>query len=147
MTEIIKELSSPQQFLVTLVAVITVIIAIAKACPTIWKWFTTASRGINSYEDLNNTVQRHSEEISDLQQKVARNSEENSEYHRRIQEMTDRQQRLIEESLVERELLLRSMLTVIHTLNELGGTTKQTSSIEDEIKSYLLNKSHNVNTL
>lgn len=139
MSELLKELPS-QQVVTTFIVVVSMVLATLKLFPVVWKWFSTARHKVNSYEELSATVERHTVEINNIRQELDKNSAD----HLRMQAMIERQQKLIEDSLTEREIMLRGMLSILHTLNELGGS-KGTTDVEVEIKNYLLSKSHKVN--
>lgn len=130
----------PVQYLFyTVIVLIIVFLVILKITPIGIKWFQSLREKTNNWEQLNKNVKESSEEIKLINQKIGR------DYARlnQIQEITEKQQNYIEESLEERELILKSLLGVIKGLQEIGanGPTKKA---ESEIQAYLLRKSHDV---
>lgn len=130
----------PVQYLFyTVVVLIIIFLVILKITPIGIKWFHSLREKTNNWEQLNKNVKESSEEIKLINQKIGR------DYARlnQIQEITEKQQNYIEESLEERELILKSLLGVIKGLQEIGanGPTKKA---ESEIQAYLLKKSHDV---
>lgn len=130
----------PVQYLFyTVVVLIIIFLVILKITPIGIKWFQSLREKTNNWEQLNKNVKESSDEIKLINQKIGR------DYSRlnQIQEITEKQQVYIEESLEERELILKSLLGVIKGLQEIGanGPTKKA---ESEIQAYLLRKSHDV---
>ena len=128
----------PAEYIIwTIVVVFALIIIVIKYAPKAWKHFNTARKKTNEIEDLVKAVKKNTEDIELINQKIGR------DYARlnQIQQMTTRQQKYIEESIEERELILRVLLGVVQGLQEVGanGPTKKA---EAEIQAYLLRKSH-----
>lgn len=132
------EYGVPLQYVIyTLIVVVVLVLAIIKVFPVISKWFNILKDKSNKYEELQKQVKKNSEDIQSINQKINKDYARLNELHK----LTIKQQKYINESLEERELILRSILCVVQGLQEIGanGPTKQA---EVEIQAYLLKKSH-----
>lgn len=135
----------PTQYIVWTVIVIAALVVICvKAFPKIKTWFEVARTRVNDKDALIKSVKKHGEEIERIRQDISEiNQKIGRDYARlnQIQQINTRQQKYIEESLEERELIIRSLLGVVQGLQEVGanGPTKKA---EAEIQAYLLRKSH-----
>lgn len=130
----------PFQYIVySLLVLIVVVLICIKLIPLCIKWFNAARTKANNYEELSKSIQKNTADIELINQKIGR------DYARlnQIFQVTEKQQKYIEESLEERELILKSLLGVVQGLQEIGanGPTKKA---EAEIQEYLLRKSHDV---
>lgn len=138
MEDVIK--SVPTQYIIyTVIVLLAIIFMVVKIVPICVKRFNAARLKVNNYESLVQDIQKNTEEIQSINEKI------NKDYIRlnQICQTTEKQQHYIEESLEERELILKSLLGVIQGLQEIGanGPTKKA---EAEIQAYLLKKSHDV---
>lgn len=135
----------PTQYIVwTIIVVIALIVICFKAFPKVKAWFEAARTKVNDKDSLIKTVKQHDDDISQIRQDINEiNQKIGRDYARlnQIQQINTRQQKYIEESLEERELIIRSLLGVVQGLQEVGanGPTKKA---EAEIQAYLLKKSH-----
>lgn len=136
MEEIFKYVPT-QHAIYTLIVLLGVTTICINATPKIWNWFMLAKDKTNDYENMSKTVKNTICDMNTLNEKV----EVDHSKLDHIYKIVETQQRYTEESLMERELILRSLLEVIHGLQEIGanGPTKKA---EAEIQAYLLKKSH-----
>lgn len=136
MEEIFKYVPT-QHTIYTLIVLLGVATVCINAIPKIWNWFILARDKTNDYENMSKTVKKTICDIDALNEKV----EVDHSKLDHICKIVETQQRYTEESLLERELILKSLLEVIHGLQEIGanGPTKKA---EFEIQAYLLEKSH-----
>ena len=138
----LEELSKyvPLQYIVwTIIVLVALIVLGTKIYPTLSKWFNALKKETDKYEDLLENVKKTNEAIDLINQKIGR------DYARinQLQQITMKQQKYIEDSLEERELILKSLLGVVQGLQEIGanGPTKKA---ESDIQDFLLKKSHKV---
>lgn len=124
----------------TVLVLVGIGIACVKYVPIILSWFHTARIKANEFENISKAIEKNTAEIELINQKIGR------DYARinHIMQIVEKQQRHIEGSLEERELILRSLLGLAQGLQEIGANGP-TKSVESEIQSYLLKKSHDVN--
>ena len=67
----------------------------------------------------------------------------NESYHQHIKSMIEKQQAMMEDSIAEREIMLKGILTIIKSLNEPNGINSiDTKSIERDINEFLIKKCH-----
>lgn len=138
----LEELSKyvPLQYIVwTIIVFIALIVLGAKVYPTLSKWFNALKKETDKYEDLLENVKKANEAIDLINQKIGRDYARTSQ----LQQIAMRQQKCVEDSLEERELILKSLLGVVQGLQEIGanGPTKRA---ESDIQDFLLKKSHKV---
>lgn len=135
----------PVQYIIwTVIILITIIVIINKCYPKIKGWFEVARKAENKRESIDELLERHNKELEELKVEIQKINKKLSNDQReisKIEEITFKQQRYIEDSLEERELIIRSLLGVVQGLQEVGanGPTKKA---EAEIQAYLLRKSH-----
>ncbi len=124
----------------TVLVLVGIGIACVKYVPILLSWFNTARIKANEFENISKAIEKNTAEIELINQKIGR------DYARinHIMQIVEKQQRHIEDSLEERELILRSLLGLAQGLQEIGANGP-TKSVESEIQSYLLKKSHDVN--
>lgn len=110
---------------------------VIKVFPTISRWFNSWRKSINAYEDLQKQVDKNTEDIQAINNKISR------DYTRinQLQNLTVKQKKYIDESLEEREIILRSLLGIVQGLQEVGANGP-TKVVEKEIQEYLVKKSH-----
>lgn len=128
----------PVQYIVYTVVVIVALIVIAwRVIPKIYSYFQLLHKKTNNYEELVKQIQKNTDDIKDLKSKVGNDYKQLNQ----IQVMTAKQQKYIEDSLEEREIILRALLGVVQGLQEVGanGPTKKA---EAEIQAYLVKKAH-----
>lgn len=143
----LKDLSQyvPTQYILyTVLVMLALTILIIKYYPKFKSWFDTARTKVNAKEDLIKSVRKNSDDIEDIRKEILLiNDKIGRDYARlnQIQNITIKQQKYIEDSLEERELIIKSLLGVVQGLQEVGanGPTKRA---EAEIQAYLLKKSH-----
>lgn len=128
----------------TIIVIISLFLLAIKVFPTIRDWFEVFRCRLNKQEEIMNALNQHKEDISTIREELSKvNSKIDTDYIRinELQEMIKKQQSNIEDSLEERELIVRSLLGVVQGLQELGanGPTKKT---EEDIRDYLVRKSH-----
>lgn len=132
-----SDLVSTEFVISVIIVIIALLVVLAKVLPVIIKWFKTARNAVNQYEELMKAVAQNTADIRLINDKIGR------DYARlnQLQQLTIKQQGYIEDSLEERELIIRSLLGVVQGLQEVGanGPTKKA---EAEIQAYLLRKSH-----
>ena len=135
----------PVQYIVwTVLVLLAVIVIIYKCYPKIKSWFETARKAENKREDIDELLETHNKELEELKQEIQKInkklSNDQSEISK-IEEITIKQQQYIEDSMEERELIIRSLLGVVQGLQEVGanGPTKKA---EKEIQDYLVKKAH-----
>lgn len=121
----------------TLTILAAIIVLLFKIVPPIFKWFNVLRTQANKYENLIESIQKNTEEIETINEKI------NRDYERlnRLQRMVNKQSKFAQNSLEEREIILRSLLRIVQGLQEIGanGPTKEA---ETEISAYLLKKAH-----
>lgn len=121
----------------TALALIIIFLFILRFAPTGIKWFNTVRKRANHWEELEKSIKDNGEHLEKIDKKVE------SDYERlnQLQTITENQQRYINDSLEERELIVRSLFGVIKGLQELGANGP-TKSAESELNAYLVKKSH-----
>ena len=150
-----KELSEATQYvpveyvIYTVIVLIAVVIVMIKFYPTLKKWFDTARIKVNSQENIIKTLEEHTSDINNINEQIKEiNEKMNRDYTRinQLHKMTEKQQEYIDDSMEERELIVRSLLGIIQGLQELGANGP-TKAAESDIKEYMVKKSHKVNRL
>lgn len=131
----------------TIIVIVALFLLLVKVSPTVKKWFEALRTKVNKQEEIMSTLQKNSEDIKQIREELSEvNKKIGRDYDRinELQRMTKAQQAYIDDSMEERELIIRSLLGVIQGLQELGanGPTKKT---ESDIKDYLVRKSHRAN--
>lgn len=145
-----KELESiseivPTQYIVWVILVLIALgVAAVKIYPIVRSGFEALRLKINDKDMLVKQIKQHDNDIQQIRKDIGEiNQKIGRDYARlnQIQQISVRQQKYIEESLEERELIIRSLLGVVQGLQEVGanGPTKK---VEAEIQAYLLKKSH-----
>lgn len=126
-----------QYILYDILVLAGVVMIMMKVVPKVSNWFEAARAKTNAYEAICKAVERNTRDIEMLSQKV------DSDFVQITQviKINSTQQKFIEESLEERELILRSLLGVIKGLQEIGANGP-TKVAEAEIQAYLLKKLH-----
>ena len=135
----------PVQYIIwAIVVLIALAVVIYKCYPTVKKWFEAARKAENKREDIDELLDKHNKELEELKQEIQKInkklSNDQSEISK-IEDITVKQQQYIEDSMEERELIIRSLLGVVQGLQEVGanGPTKKA---EKEIQDYLVKKAH-----
>ena len=135
----------PVQYIVwTILVLLAVVVILYKCYPKIKIWFETARKAENKREDIDELLERHNKKLEELKKEIQKINTKLSNDHTeisKIEEITVKQQQYIEDSMEERELIIRSLLGVVQGLQEVGanGPTKKT---EKEIQDYLVRKTH-----
>lgn len=136
-----SEIVSTEFVLAVIIVIIALVVVLSKAVPVVVGWFKTIRKAVNQYEELMTSVKQNTSDIKLINEKMGR------DYARlnQLQQLTIKQQSYIDDSIEERELILRSLLGVVQGLQEVGanGPTKRA---EKEIQDYLLKKSHEVSS-
>lgn len=132
-----SKLVSTEFMIGVIVVIAALIVVLSKVLPVVLAWFRTARTAVNQYEELMKSVEQNTEDIKVIKEKIG---EDNTKLNQ-LQQIIVKQQKHIEDSLEERELIIRSLLGVVQGLQEVGanGPTKKA---EAEIQAYLLKKSH-----
>lgn len=136
MEEVINQI--PSDFAILWIGMLIIFIYVCfKFIPRIIKTLNKIRKHINDLENLSNAVKKNSEDIELIQCKIGRDFARLNA----IEKLTVKQQDYIEESLEERELILKSLLGVVQGLQEIGanGPTKE---VEANIQQYLLKQAH-----
>lgn len=135
----------PVQYIIWTIAIMIVVMVIIYKCyPTIKSWFEVARKEKNKRDGIDELLEKHTNELQELReevQKINKKLSNDQNNINKIEEITIRQQQYIEDSMEERELIIRSLLGVVQGLQEVGanGPTKKA---EKEIQEYLVKKSH-----
>lgn len=135
----------PVQYIIWTLVVVAVLVAVIYKCyPTVKGWFESARKAANKRDDIDETLENHKKELDELKQEIQKINKKLSNDHtdiNKIEEITIKQQKYIEESMEERELIIHSLLGVVQGLQEVGanGPTKKA---EKEIQDYLVRKAH-----
>lgn len=138
MNDLLKNVP-PQQFFTVLVVVISIVVFMLKTAPTVYRWLTCLHNHVNDYERINSLVKQHSLDIERINQELNKNES----YHQHIKSMIEKQQAMMEDSIAEREIMLKGILTIIKSLNEPNGINSiDTKSIERDINEFLIKKCH-----
>lgn len=121
----------------TALALILIFLFILRFAPTGIKLFNTIRKRADHWDELDKFVKDTRENLEKIDKKV------DSDYERlnQLQTITENQQRYIDDSLEERELIVRSLFGVIKGLQELGANGP-TKAAESELNAYLVKKSH-----
>ena len=136
----VEELSQyvPVQYVVyTALSLILIFMVILRFAPIGIKWFNTIRKRADHWDELEKFVKDTRENLEKIDKKV------DNDYERlnKLQTITENQQRYIDDSLEERELIVRSLFGVIKGLQELGANGP-TKAAESELNAYLVKKSH-----
>lgn len=121
----------------TLVILGGILLLLWNIVPKVYSIFESLRKSINSYESLYKKSDFHETDLVSLKKAA----DENSSRIVQLQKMSAKQQRYIEDSLEEREMILRSLLGILRGLQEVG-VKGSTDSIESELNEYLVKKSH-----
>lgn len=135
----------PVQYIIWTLAVVAVLVVVIYKCyPTVKGWFESARKAANKRDDIDETLENHKKELDELREEIQKINQKlsNDKTHIiKIEDATLTQQKYLEESMEERELIIRSLLGVVQGLQEVGanGPTKKA---EKEIQEWLVKKSH-----
>lgn len=121
----------------TLVILGGILLLLWNIVPKVYSIFESLRKSINSYESLYKKSDFHETDLISLK----KTADENSSRIVQLQKMSAKQQRYIEDSLEEREMILRSLLGILRGLQEVG-VKGSTDSTENELNEYLVKKSH-----
>ena len=121
----------------TALSLILIFMVILRFAPIGIKWLNTVRKRADRWDELEKSVKDTRENLEKIDKKV------DSDYERlnQLQTITENQQRYIDDSLEERELIVRSLFGVIKGLQELGANGP-TKVAESELNAYLVKKSH-----
>lgn len=122
-----------------LIMALAVVVGLVIFIPKVWKGFNKMRGYVNDLEAILESAKKNSRDIDNLSRKI----EQDYQRLNYLEAATKDQQDYIDDSLRERELILKSLLGVIRGLQEIGanGPTKKS---EQEIEEYLLEKAHKV---
>lgn len=127
-----------EDFIVQWVVVaVLAILLIYKSWPDIKKALNSWRKHENDREGLSTSIKRHDEEIEKINEKLDRDYIAINEMRKTLA----LQKRVTEESLEEREIIMRSLLGVLKGLQEIGanGPTKEAQA---EIEAYINKQAH-----
>lgn len=120
------------------------VVMAALAAALFWKCWPDARAALdhwrnreNKRESLEATVKRHDAEITTINDKLGRDYETIN----RIEKSMRAQKKAIEDSLEERELLMRGLLACLKGLQELGANGV-TRVAQEEIEAYINKQAH-----
>ena len=119
------------------IVAILVILLIYKSWPDIKKALNSWRTHENDREGLSTSVKRHDEEIEKINEKLDRDYIAINEMRKSL----NLQKKVTEESLEEREIIMKSLLGVLKGLQEIGanGPTKEAQA---EIEAYINKQAH-----
>lgn len=119
------------------IVAILAILLIYKSWPDIKKALNSWRTHENDREGISTSIKRHEEEIGKINEKLERDYVAINE----IKKSLNFQRRVTEESLEEREIIMRSLLGVLKGLQEIGanGPTKEAQA---EIEAYINKQAH-----
>lgn len=135
----LKVLAQSNVYVGTVVVVVSLILLAIKVIPLVVNVFQKARTTVNDYEQLHKDMEGVKCSIECIEKRMA----DNDIITNKVQEVLDNQQKIGEDSLEEREIILKSLLGVIQGLQEMGanGPTKK---VEKDIQTFLIEKSHKV---
>lgn len=119
-----------------IVAILAVLL-IYKSWPDIKKALNSWRTHENDREGISTSIKRHEEEIEKINEKLERDYVAINEMRKTL----NFQRKVTEESLEEREIIMRSLLGVLKGLQEIGanGPTKEAQA---EIEAYINKQAH-----
>lgn len=119
-----------------IVAILAVLL-IYKSWPDIKKALNSWRTHENDREGISTSIKRHEEEIEKINEKLERDYVAINEMRKTL----NFQRKVTEESLEEREIIMRSLLGVLKGLQEIGanGPTKDAQA---EIEAYINKQAH-----
>ena len=131
----------PIEYLVyTILSLVVIGVILFRIIPKIYKFIEAYRKYVNQYDDIKSQIVKNTDDIQTIKQKIDR------DYIRlnQLQNLTIQQQKYINESLEESEIILKSLLGIVRGLQEVGanGTTKK---VEKELHDFLVKKSHKSN--
>lgn len=130
----------PHTFVWSWLAVFAVvIILLVKFGPKVWKWLKVIHEEMKKKETIDEKIKKHESEIQNINKKLDRDYQTLNEMKRLNKEQAKR----IDDSMEEREIIMKSLLGIIKGLQELG-TNGPTKEAQHEIENYMLKKSHEV---
>lgn len=132
----------PTEYIIwTVLVVIALTVIVVKYLPKVWKVFNTAREKVNEQECKDETLKKNTEDIEMLRKSIRQTIEETNARLSKIEHATMVQQKYIEDSREENELIINSLLGIVQGLQEVGanGPTKKA---EAEIQQHLNKKSH-----
>lgn len=137
----IAEMVSAEYLISTVIILVSLGVFFVKVAPILKDILDFYRKFVNKYEGLQDQINKNTEDIAMIKEKVSNESMRVNQ----LQAYTAKQQKYISESLEEREIMLRSLLSIIRGLQEMGanGATK---GIEEELQDYLVKKSHKSHT-
>lgn len=121
----------------TLLVIAALAIILSRVIPMVARWFNALRANVNNLEDMAKSIKKHDEGLRELNDKVRRDYDRLNALY--IESSKHRQ--YIDDSLRERELIIRSLLGITKGLQELGANGP-TKAVEKDIEDYLLNKTH-----
>lgn len=139
--DMISSLPITDEFIMKWIIVfLLLVIAGYTVIPKLWKVFNHARNKVNYGEDLVEMVEQHDADIKEINKKLARDFGAIND----IRDMMNRQKKAEENSLEEREIIMRSMLAVLKGLQEIGGsgTTPDIKEAQSEIEKYINKQAH-----
>lgn len=121
----------------TLLVIAALAIILSRVIPMVARWFNALRANVNNLEDMAKSIKKHDDDLHELNDKVRRDYDRlNALYIE-----SSKQRQYIDDSLRERELIIRSLLGITKGLQELGANGP-TKVVEKDIEDYLLNRTH-----
>lgn len=139
MEELIKSL--PQDYaLFWGISHLALILLLIKLVPKIIQIFEYSRKKVNDSEKLESQIMENTKDICVIKEQIGRDYKRLNE----LEKLIESQQDSINDSLQERELILKSLMRISQGLQELGanGPTKQA---ENEIQEFLIQRAHKRN--
>lgn len=130
----------PTEYIIwTAVVVLAITVIVIKYAPKLFKVFDDARKKVNEQEDRVDTLKQNTEDIEKFKKYMIETDEKLS----KIEHATLQQQKYIEDSREENQLIINSLLGIVQGLQEVGanGPTKKA---EAEIQKYLNKKAHEI---
>ena len=131
-------MSLPQEYAIFWgISHIALVLLLIKLIPKVIQLFEYSRNKVNLAENIQNQIRDNTNSIKTIQEQTAR------DYQRinQLEKLIYAQQDIINDSLQESELMLKSLMHISQGLQELGanGPTKES---EHDIQEYLIRKSH-----
>ena len=133
----ILETVPTENIIYTVITVICIIAILVRIIPVVAEWFNAARAEANELENMVTQIEANAKAIKMLESRLNKQGDNLSV----ITSVINRQQHIIDASLEERGIMMRSLLGVVKGLQELGanGPTKK---VEHELQDYLVRQSH-----
>lgn len=137
MIEQLEDMADPQFATQWVIMGVLALLLIWKCLPDVKAALEHWRSRANRKESLEATVKRHDKEIADINDKLGRDYEALN----RIDKAMRAQKKSMDESLEEREILMKGLLACLKGLQELG-TNGVTKEAQGEIEAYINKQAH-----